>query len=215
MNCTTCGKENHDGVSFCEFCGADMRPKSISNINPEVARAVPAQPAVPSAAEVAQIGKSLINFLSFGDKLIAVGVVAATFGFFLPWVSTSNMVGALSGILGQYGSSIPGLGNVNMSMSGIDLSKFVGAVYLVLLLAITSGFLLYASMKATTAKKLLISGFQVMIGSLFGPGIILELLFLPLFQTVAGAGLWLLGIGFSAIAAGGLITIASLGKTAR
>jgi hypothetical protein len=54
-----------------------------------------------------------------------------------------------------------------------------------------------------------------MIGSLCGPGIIVELLFIPLVQSVAGAGLWLLGLGYCAITAGGLITIGTLGKTAR
>jgi hypothetical protein len=34
-------------------------------------------------------------------------------------------------------------------------------------------------------------------------------------QSVAGAGYWLLGLGFSAIAAGGLIAIGQVAKTVR
>jgi hypothetical protein len=156
------------------------------------------------------MGKSFLSSLSLGEKFIGAGVIAAAFGFFLPWISTPDL-GALSGLFGQLGAS--GLNHV--SLSGVDMAKFVGAVYLILLAAIASGVLFYFSRSAASPQKLLMSGFQVMIGSLCGPGIIAELLFVPMIQSVAGAGLWLLGLGFSSIAAGGLITIGTLGKTAR
>jgi hypothetical protein len=207
MNCTACNKENAAGVSFCEFCGADLRSKSISNSQ---AAPIQAQPAPPSAAEVAQMGKSFLRSLSLGERFIGAGVIAAAFGFFLPWISTPDL-GPLSGLLGQLGAS-----ELNhVSLSGVDLGKLMGAVYLVLLAAIASGVLFYFSRSATSPRKLLMSGFQVMIGSLCGPGIIVELLFIPLIQSVAGMGLWLMGLGFCSIAAGGLMSIATFGKTAR
>ena len=210
MNCSACGNANADSVSFCEFCGADLRSRSIPNVEASIRQPAAAPPAPPSAAEVAAMGKSFLASLSLGEKFIGAGAIAAAFGFFLPWVSTPDM-GPLSGLLGQLGAS-----ELNhVSLSGVDMAKFVGAVYLILLAAIASGVLFYFSRRAASPQKLLMGGFQVMIGSICGPGIIVELLFVPLIQSVAGAGLWLMGLGFCSIAAGGLITIASVGKTAR
>jgi hypothetical protein len=210
MNCSACGNANANGVLFCEFCGADLRSRSIPNVEAPISRPAAAPPAPPSAAEVAAMGKSFLNSLSLGEKFIGAGAIAAAFGFFLPWVSTPDM-GPLSGLLGQLGAS-----ELNhVSLSGVDMAKVVGAVYLILLAAIASGVLFYFSRRAASPQKLLMGGFQVMIGSICGPGIIVELLFVPLIKSVAGAGLWLMGLGFCSIAAGGLITIASVGKTAR
>ncbi len=210
MNCTACGKTNADGVSFCEFCGANLRSASASSSQPGVARPAPAQPVPPSAADVAQMGKSLLGSLTLGEKFVGAGTIAAVLGFFFPWISTPDL-GPLTGLLGQMGAA-----ELNhMSYSGVDLAKFVGAVYLILLAAIAAGVLFYFSRRMATPQKLLIGGFLVMIGSLCGPMIIAELLFVPLIQSVAGAGLWLMGLGFCCIAAGGLITIGTLGKTAR
>jgi len=210
MNCSACGKANSDGVSFCEFCGTSLRAGSASSSEPVVARSAPAQSAVPSAADVAQMGKSLLGSLSLGEKFVGAGTIAAVLGFFLPWISTPDL-GPLAGLFGQMGAS-----ELNhISLSGVDVAKIVGAVYLILLAPIAAGVLFYFSRKAATPQKLLMGGFLVMIGSLCGPGIVAELLFVPMIQSVAGAGLWLLGLGFSSIAAGGLITIGALGKTAR
>jgi hypothetical protein len=159
---------------------------------------------------MAQMGKSLLGSLTLGEKFVGAGTIAAVLGFFFPWISSPDL-GPLSGVLGQLGAS-----ELNhVSLSGVDLGKFVGAVYLILLTAIASGVLFYFSRRATSPQKLLMGGFLVMIGSLCGPAIIVLLLFVPLVQTVAGAGLWLLGLGFCSIAAGGLVTIGALGKTAR
>jgi hypothetical protein len=156
------------------------------------------------------MGKSLLGSLSLGEKFVAAGTIAAVVGFFLPWISTPDL-GPLAGLLGQAGAA-----ELNhITLSGVDLAKFVGAVYLILLAAIGAGVLFYFSRKSTTPQKLLMSGFLVMIGSLCGPGFIATLLFVPMIQSVSGMGFWLLGLGFCSIAAGGLITIATLGKTAR
>jgi hypothetical protein len=206
MICPACGNANANGISFCEFCGAGLRTAAI----PRTVPAPPVQPAVPSAADVAQMGKSLLGSLTLGEKFAGAGTIAAVLGFFFPWISSPDL-GPLAGLLGQMG----GAELNHISLSGVDVAKFVGAVYLILLAAIAAGVLLYFARKAPTPQKLLMAGFLVMIGSLCGPMIIAELLFVPMIQSVAGFGLWLLGLGFSSIAAGGLITIATLGKTAR
>jgi hypothetical protein len=217
MNCSACGKPNSDGVSFCEFCGADLRSRSIPNGEPAVARPAPAQPPPPSAAAVAQMGKSVINSLSSGEKFVGAGVIAAVLGFFLPAISISvpdkagEIVALVLGFLGQSGGSQSSTASISL----FDITKLLGVVYFVLLLAIASGVLFYFSRKAAAPQKLLIAGFQVVIGSLYGPGTIVGILFIPGMGSVAGIGYWLLGLGFCSITAGGLITIATLGKTAR
>jgi len=209
MNCSACGKPNLDGVSFCEFCGSSLRSQSIPNGEPALPRPAPIQASTPSAAEVAQMGKSLLGSLSLGEKFIGAGTIAAVLGFFLPWFSAPEL-GSLGGIFGQLGAAAS-----HVSLSGVDAAKVVGSVYFILLAGIASGVLFYFSRRALFAQKLLITGFQVMIGSLFGPLIIALLLFIPMIQSVAGFGFWLLGLGFCSIAAGGLITIAALAKAAR
>jgi len=210
MICPACGQPNSAGVTFCEFCGTDLRPKLMPDGEPVVARPAPAQPTPPSVAQVAQMGKSLLSALTLGEKFVGAGAIAAVLGFFLPWISSPDL-GELSGLFGQLGTSALN----HVSLSGVDLAKVVGAVYFILLAAIASGVLFYFSRKAVSAQKLLIGGFQVMIGSLFGPGVIGVLFFVPMIQSVSGAGFWLLGLGFCSIAAGGLITIATLAKTTR
>jgi hypothetical protein len=156
------------------------------------------------------MGKSLLGSLSLGEKFVGAGTIAAVFGFFMPWISTPDL-GPLASLFGQAGAA-----ELNhISLSGVDLAKFVGAVYFILLAAIAAGVLFYFSRKAAAPQKLLMGGFLVMIGSLCGPMFIATLLFVPMIQSVSGMGLWLLGLGFCSIAAGGLITIATLGKSAR
>ncbi len=156
------------------------------------------------------MGKSLVGSMSLGEKFIGVGTIAAVLGFFMPWVSTSGLDNLPAGIFGNLGREAS-----HLSISGVDAAKVVGSVYFILLAGIASGVLFYFSRKAQHAQKLLISGFQVMIGSLFGPLLIGFLLFIPMIQSVAGFGFWLLGLGFCSITAGGLISIAALAKTVR
>ena len=210
MTCSACGNAVLEGTVFCEYCGIDLRPGAVPASPVVVRRVMVESPPAPSATAIAEMGGVLIKSLSLGEKFIGAGVVAAAVGFFLPWISTPEL-GSLSGLLSQLGT--PEVSH--MSLSGVDVAKLVGAVYLILLAAIASGVLFYFSRKAMFAQRLLIGGFQVMIGSLFGPGLIVTLLFVPMIQSVAGFGFWLLGLGFCSIAAGGLITIAALAKAAR
>lgn len=234
MNCTACGRNNFDDVSFCEFCGTDLRPMPVPHSGPPVARPVPPrpvpiareeytpverplfgsyQPAAPSATEVAQMGKSLIGSLSLGEKLVGAGVIAAVIGFFMPFIATPE-AGGLAGLIGSLGGS----GREETAQAGVSLfkmTKVLGSFYFILLAAVASGVLFSASRKAAYGTRLVINGFQVMIGSLFGPGLVCALFFVPMIQSVAGAGYWLLGLGFSAIAAGGLIAIGQVAKTVR
>jgi hypothetical protein len=210
MNCSACGNALSEGAVFCESCGADLRSGSIPPSAVAPRTAIAQSPAAPSATAIAEMGGVLIKNMSLGEKFIGAGVLAATLGFFLPWFSSPEL-GSLSGLFGQLGVSAIN----HVSLSGVDAAKLVGAVYLILLAAFASGVLFYFSRRAIFAQRLLIGGFQVMIGSLFGPGLIVTLLFVPMIQSVAGTGFWLLGFGFSSIAAGGLITISKLARAVR
>jgi hypothetical protein len=201
MNCSACGNASSDGSVFCEFCGVDLRPNSAA-AGPGAIRSAGALPSSPpSAAAIAELSGMLIRSLSLGEKLAGVGSLAAALGFFLPWLSGPDLrsLGNLSALLGTAGFA-------SASYSGFDAAKIWGGVYLILAAAIASGVLFFVSGKAAFSRKLNI------IGSLIGPAIIVALLFIPFMQSVAGLGLWLLGLGFCSIAAGGLVTVSQLGK---
>jgi lipoprotein signal peptidase len=131
------------------------------------------------------MASALIASMSMGEKIAGGGAIAAVIGFFLPWFSAANQGSA----------------------SGLDLGKSVGAVYLILLIAVAAAALCYLSSKAPASRKLMYAGYLVLIGALCGPGNLLALLFVSKLQAVAGIGLWLLSLGYTAIAAGGLMTI--------
>lgn len=202
MFCSSCGQENAATVSFCEFCGLDLR-----NAVPSAVGAPAGGPVPPSASEataaVTQLGRSIVAALTLGEKLTVCGAVAATIGFFMPFVSSPDLA-SLSSLLANISPSLASA--THLSYSLFDFSKLLGAIYFVLIAAVASDVLFYFSRKANRPRKLLISGFQVLIGSTFGPHFIFFLLFIPLIQSVAGIGYWLIAIGFCSIAAGGLIT---------
>jgi hypothetical protein len=206
MNCSACENALPDGSLFCEFCGVQLRP-SISAAVPAVVGTTVAPPTShASAAAIAQLSGVLVKSLSLGEKLAALGSLAAALGFFLPWLSGPDLrsIGNLSTLLGQTGVA-------TTSYSGFDAAKIWGGIYLIFAAAVTAGVLFFVAGKGPFSKKLTVSGFQVMIGSLVGPAILLALLFVPFIQSVAGLGLWLTGLGFCSIAAGGLVTIGQIG----
>lgn len=209
MLCSSCGRDNAAAVSFCEFCGVDLR-RAVPAGAPATVASAPDTAA--AAAVIAQAGKTLVKSLTLGEKFSAVGAAAAILGFFFPFVSSPNL-GSLSDLVGGMSGAAAALAHASFSL--LDFSKLLGAVYFILLAAITSGVLFWVSRQAPSSRKLLISGFQVMIGSLLGPVCMVALFFVPLIQSVAGMGYWLTGLGFCAIAAGGLITIAELAKSSR
>ena len=59
---------------------------------------------------------------------------------------------------------------------------------------------------------MVLNGVQILIGSMIGPGALLALLFASSVRSVAGVGFWVVGLGYTAIALGGLMTIAQLSK---
>jgi hypothetical protein len=190
MICSACGKVNIDSAAFCEQCGARMSAQPA--INPGVGPGTAAPGAAPVAftppptSQVVPMANALIASLSMGEKISGAGAIAAVVSFFLPWISAA-MLGT--------------------SASGLDLGKTDGATYLILLLAIAAGALCYLSSKAAPAKKLMFAGYLVLIGALCGPALLLSLVFVSQLSSVAGFGLWLLALGYTAIASGGLYTI--------
>ncbi len=220
MNCAGCGNALSEGSVFCEFCGADLRSSPLM-ASPAVAVPTAASPAMvrtavlqptnaPSAAAIAQLGGMLIKSLSLGEKFAGAGALAGALGFFLPWASGPDLRS-----LGNLSTLVGGASMGTTIYSGFDVAKIWGGVYLLLAAAVASGILFFVSGKAAFSRKLTIGGFQVMIGSLVGPAVVFLLLFVPFMQTVAGLGLWLTGLGFCSIAAGGLVTIGQLGRMAK
>jgi len=195
MICTACGKVSIDGALFCEQCGASLQAQPA--INPGPAAPGPAAPGPapatftpPAAPQIAPVASALIASMSMGEKISGGGAVAAVIGFFLPWITVANQGSA----------------------SGLNLAKSVGAVYLILLIALAAAALCYFSSKAAPAQKLMYAGYLVLLGALSGPANLLALLFVSQVQTVAGFGLWLFSLGYTAIAAGGLMTIREFSK---
>jgi hypothetical protein len=143
--------------------------------------------AQPPNAQGATTASALIESMSPGEKVSGCGAVAAVIGFFLPWISITGAV----------------------SVSGLELGKDIGAVYLVLLNALAACALCYFSSKAPESKKLLFAGYLVFIGAVCGPENLTALIFVSKIQVGAGIGAWLSAAGFTAVAAGGMMTIRS------
>jgi len=205
MICTACGKANVDGAAFCENCGTRLQaqPAAIpGNTMPGPGPAAPGPPpATPFNYPVApvvmhpagssgQVG-AVIASMSTGEKVSGGGAVAAALGFFLPWISVAA---------------------TKTSLNGMDLGKSSGATYFILLNVIAAGVLCYLSSQGPPAKKLLYAGYLVFLGAICGPAMLLSLIFVSQLSSVAGFGLWLVGLGYCAIAEGGLMTIRSFSK---
>lgn len=191
MICTACGKVNIDSAAFCEQCGTRMNAQPAAIPGTAAPGPAPAAFTPPAAPQVAPMASALIASMSMGEKISGGGAIAAAISFFLPWLSAA--------VLG-------------MSASGLDLGKTDGATYFILLLAIAAGALCYLSSKAAASRKLMIAGYLVLIGALCGPALLLSLVFVSQLSSVAGIGLWLLALGYTAIAAGGLMTIRDFSK---
>ncbi|HKN21134.1 MAG TPA: hypothetical protein VJX73_06950 [Terracidiphilus sp.] len=152
--------------------------------------AMPVPPAAPTpSSQAGAAASALIASMSLGEKISGAGAVAAAVGFFLPWVSVAGVA----------------------SENGLDVAKASGSVYLTLLIALAAGALCYFSSKAAAGKKLMVAGYLVLIGGL-GPPILLSLIFGSPLLGGAGIGLWLVGLGYTATAAGGLMTIRDFSK---
>lgn len=198
MICTACGKANLDNAAFCEQCGTRMPAQpatipatAVPGPAPVPPFAFPAQPAAPPlATSTGQMG-TLIASMSMGEKISGGGAVAAAIGFFMPWISVAA---------------------TKTSLNGMDLAKSSSATYLILINVIAAGVVCYLSSQALPAKKLLYAGYLVFMGAICGPSIVLSLLLVSQLSSMSGIGLWLVGIGYCAIAEGGLMTIRNFSK---
>jgi len=202
MTCSACGKENVPAVAFCTFCGASMSSASVA------ASAVPVR-----ASGSADAGKAALTFvssLSLTEKIAGVGAILALIGFFLPFIAIPGLGELAAMAIPDPTGGTPTIPSSSLSLLG--LAKFAGAVYFILLGALASAGLLYLARGAAYARKMLLNGVQVMIGSMVGPGALLALLFASSVRSVAGAGFWIVGLGYCCIAFGGLMTIAQLAK---
>jgi len=234
MFCAACGKNIPGDSLFCEFCGArrasaEAVPPGAVGYTANAAAPAPASVTAPpqpsreqpgphsreQLGELAQVSGKLIKSMTLGEKFTALGALGGILGFFLPWGTIPNLgdlQGLLSGMVTPtgFGRGTPSIGTT--SVSGFDMASTWGGVYFVLLGAIAAGILFFVAGKAPLRRKLTISSFQVLIGSLVGPQVLFGILFTPMAQKVAGAGLWITCLGYCAIAAGGIISVVELGK---
>jgi hypothetical protein len=181
----------------------------------QASREQPSQHSREQLGELAQLSGKLIRSMTLGEKFTALGALGGILGFFLPWGAIPNLgdiQGLLSGMVTPtgFGRGAPPIGTT--SVSGFDMASTWGAVYFVLFGALAAGILFFVAGKAPLRRKLTISSFQILIGSLVGPQILFTILFTPMAQKVAGAGLWITCLGYCAIAAGGIISVVELGK---
>jgi hypothetical protein len=153
----------------------------------------------------------LLKRMTLGEKFTAGGSLAAIVGFFLPWGSVPDLRGFDPRGIFNVGGPISAS---TMNPSGFDIARLWGGFYLVLLGAVTAGVLFFIVGKSRDSKKLTISAFQILIGSLVGPQMLFAVVFTPMAQQVAGFGLWLTGLGYSAIAAGGIISVVQIARRA-
>jgi hypothetical protein len=209
MFCTACGKENATTVSFCTFCGAPLHAAASAG---QAVAAPPISAGPSAAANAGRMATSFLATLSLPEKIIGAGAVVALIGFFLPFIAIPGLsdLAAMAMPDPTGGSGVP-----SSSLSLMGLGKFAGAVYFILLGALASAALLYLGRSANYARKMLLSGIQVMIGSMVGPGTLLALLFASTVRSVAGVGFWIVSLGYCCIVAGGLMTIVQLSKVER
>jgi len=226
MFCAACGKNIPDDSLFCEFCGArraspEAVPPGPAGYTANAAAPAPATVTAPGQhsreqlGELAQLSGKLIKSMTLGEKFTAVGALGGILGFFLPWGTIPNfgdLQGLLSGMVTPTGFARGTPSISTTSVSGFDMASTWGGVYFVLLGALAAGILFFVAGKAPLHRRLTISSFQVLIGSLVGPQILFGILFTPMAQKVAGAGLWITCLGYCAVAAGGIISVVELGK---
>jgi hypothetical protein len=211
MFCPACGKENPDATAFCMSCGTQLAAPTGAMAT-ATGPAVTASPAAaPSAsANAGAMAVSFLSALSLPEKIAGAGALVAIIGFFLPFIAIPGL-GDLAALAMQQdptsAASIP-----SSSLSLLGLGKFAGAVYFILIGALASAGVLWLARNAPYPRRMLLNGVQIMIGSMIGPGALLALLFASTVRSVAGVGFWVVGLGYSAIAVGGLMTIAQLSK---
>jgi hypothetical protein len=181
------------------------------------AAAMRAKPSSAAASEASKKALSFLSSLSLAEKFAVAGPVIAIIGFFLPFVTLPDF--ALGGLspadiaAAAEGQASPDLHAPSVSLFG--LARYSGAVYFILLGALASAALFYLARSAAYARKMVLNGVQIMIGSMVGPGTILALVFASIVRSIAGIGFWIVGIGFCCIVVGGLLTTAQLAKAER
>lgn len=209
MFCPSCGNEIPKDSVFCEFCGA----RRVSDPLPPSAGATPVTAvSAPPQLDREQLGGLLLKSMTLGDKFVALGSVAGILGFFLPWGTMPNLdIGSI--LQRGFPPSISTFPTTTTNrIYGFDIARMWGGFYFVLLGAVAAAILFFASGKASLSRKLTINAFQVLIGSLAGPQMLFAILLLPMAQEAAGFGWWMTCLGYCAIATGGIINIAHLGK---
>ncbi len=192
MYCQSCGQEMKPGVVSCSSCGAKQEGGSVSG------------GAIFLRHAAATVWASLCK-LELGEQIVVGGAGVAALSFFLPWLSIDVNVGELAKLLSGTGYS----GSGSFSLSGFGLLKYWGAVVILLLLPLTSGFLVFWARSRGARSKITLGSVHVAIGSLMGPYLLADLLLLPMAGKIVGVGLLGLALGYCGVLAGGVILIRS------
>ncbi len=191
MYCPKCGKLNKDSVKFCAHCGANLT--SGASVDKEAVKGAVKDMVKEGIDTVVdketpeKIKKSWKDFC-LSEKMIAAGAAAAFTSFFLPWITSKYVPGAIS---------------------GFTLARETSSwLYLLPLLAIASLVLVFLNHPKDSVSRALGTRWQIIIGTFFVAGGISDALtgggFLELFGGGVGIGWWLMVLGGLAILIGGL-----------
>lgn len=177
-SCTHCGAKNLEHARFCAKCGKplhqhDSGAKAEEERTPAHHAAEMIKRTKTTTDELTAKTKTLWQNFAMGEKITAVGALVVIVSFILPWVS----------VMGQ-------------SVSGFGVGQFIGYAYFIPLSAIGSLALLYFSQGATKGKKILMSTWQILIGTMWAA---ISLLAIVSVNSIAGA---MMG-GYAAMAGGG------------
>jgi hypothetical protein len=156
---------------------------------------------------IAKAARAEFAGFRLGERFILIGAAVAVVAFFLPWAKMPEEAGQVMSMFGQSGPKT--------GVSGFGMLKVWGGFILLLVLPILSLVLLYLSKQAPLKKKIVLASFQLWIGSVAGPQLLLTMLLVPLATNVLAAGSWGIGLGYSAILTGALILLSDLGQQAQ
>lgn len=179
---------------FCQACGKEIEAgtKFCKHCGAgQPAGGAPAAAVVAAGSQLVEAARGEFLRLRISERVILIGAVVAAMSWFLPLVQVGGFA----------------------RLGGIQLMKVWGGVVLIVLLALFSLAVLYWSLRATPAQRILAAGLQVTTGALLGPQIIVTALLVPMGGELLGPGAWGVGLGFCAILAGGLMLLADLSRT--
>ncbi|HEY4479323.1 MAG TPA: zinc ribbon domain-containing protein [Candidatus Paceibacterota bacterium] len=141
--CKNCGSSNSEHARFCTKCGGALHSHEHAHERTPAEQAADvSEKAKVEANKVIEKTKHIWSGFSKAEKIIAIGAIAGLAAFVLPWVSAGGQ-----------------------SVSGFSAASNSGYVYLLPLLMVASLLLLYFTQGASDTRKVLMTRWQIIIGS--------------------------------------------------